>query len=278
MRKKIRIRKLIIEIASVLVVLIIFGIPFLYVVLNSFKTRAEAASMNLNLPTTFAAQENYLTAITTSNNMVIRGFFNSTIITVFSIAFLILLCSMGGFVLQRRRGKVTLIANLLFMAGLMIPPAIVPTIWTMQTLGIYKSLFGMIMVEVALNIPFILMLYRSFVSTISRELDEAAFIDGCSRLRHFFTIIFPLLKPVTAAVIVLSAVGIFNDFVNPLYFLPGAKNVTIQMSMYNFVGRYASSWNLLFANVALISLPPLILFIFFSKRIVSGMVAGAIKG
>lgn len=273
-----KIRKFIIEIVAILVVLALFGVPFSYVLLNSAKTRAEAASMNLSLPSEFAAPENYQTAISTSNNMVIRGFLNSFIITAVSIALLVLLCAMGGYVLQRRRGKTTTVTNLLLLAGLMLPPAIMPTYYVMNAFGIYGGLFGMIMVEVALNIPFTLMLYRAFMASIPKELDEAAFIDGCGKIRHFFSIIFPLLKPVTATVIVLSAVGIFNDFVNPLYFLPGAKNVTVQLTMYNYIGRYASSWNLLFANVALISLPPLILFIFFSKRIVSGMVAGSIKG
>jgi len=91
-------------------------------------------------------------------------------------------------------------------------------------------------------------------------------------------VMFPLLKPVTATVVVLTAVQIYNDFANALYFLPGAQNITVQITMFNFFGRYASSWNLLFANVVLISIPPLLLFVFFSRRIVSGMVAGSIKG
>jgi raffinose/stachyose/melibiose transport system permease protein len=88
----------------------------------------------------------------------------------------------------------------------------------------------------------------------------------------------PLLQPVTATVVVLSSINIFNDFMNPLYFLPGAKNVTIQLSLYNFMSQYNTQWNLLFADVVLMSLPPLALFIFFNKKIVGGMTAGAVKG
>jgi raffinose/stachyose/melibiose transport system permease protein len=116
------------------------------------------------------------------------------------------------------------------------------------------------------------------MSTIPKEIDEAAIVDGCGSFRLFFQIIMPLLKPVTSTIIVLSAVGIFNDFTNPLYFLPGAKNVTVQLSLYNFTGMYQTSWNLLFADIILISLPPLILFLFFNKKIVAGMTAGAVKG
>lgn len=113
--------------------------------------------------------------------------------------------------------------------------------------------------------------------SIPREIDESAIIDGCNGFRLFFQIIFPLLKPVTSTIIVLSSVTIFNDFVNPLYFLPGARNVTVQLALYNFMGRYLTTWNLLFATVVLISIPPLILFIFFNKKIIAGMTAGAIK-
>jgi raffinose/stachyose/melibiose transport system permease protein len=136
----------------------------------------------------------------------------------------------------------------------------------------------MILVEVALNIPFTTMLYRGYTASIPREIEEAAYVDGCNSLRLFAQIIFPLLLPVTATVVVLSSVNIFNDFVNPLYFLPGGKNPTVQLTLYNFMGRYASSWNLLFADVVLITIPPLLLFIFFNRKIVSGITAGSVKG
>ena len=111
-----------------------------------------------------------------------------------------------------------------------------------------------------------------------RELEEAGYIDGCTRTQMFTKIILPLLKPVTSPVIILNAVAVFNDFTNPLYFLPGTKNATIQLTLFNFIGRYSSSYNLLFANVIMITLPMLVLFLFFNKRIVDGMVAGSVKG
>jgi raffinose/stachyose/melibiose transport system permease protein len=109
------------------------------------------------------------------------------------------------------------------------------------------------------------------------EIDEAAVIDGCGGAQLFFRIIFPLLQPVTSTIIILSAVNIFNDFVNPLYFLPGARNVTVQLTLYNFMSMFVTKWNLLFSDVVLISIPPLILFLFFNKRIVAGLTAGALK-
>lgn len=94
----------------------------------------------------------------------------------------------------------------------------------------------------------------------------------------FLQIINPLLKPIRATVIILTAVTTFNDFTNPLYFLPGAENTTVQLTLYNYKGQFASSYNLLFANIILITIPMLILFILFNKKIVAGMVAGSVKG
>ena len=162
--------------------------------------------------------------------------------------------------------------------GLMIPPAILPTIWVMQTLGIYKSMYGMILIEVAFHTPFTIMLFRGYIGTIPRELEEAAFIDGCTNFGLFLKIIYPLLKPITATIIILTGVGVFNDFTNPLYFLPGRENMTIQVTIHSYISRYASKYNLLFANVFIITVPMLILFFTFNKKIVDGMVAGSVKG
>lgn len=268
---------LLVDVLAVVLSLLIFCVPFYFMLVNSFKERREAGQMNIRLPQVFHF-ENYAEVIATQDYMIVRAFLNSAIITVFAILVLIVVCSMGGYVLQRRSGRAMTALNFLILTGLMLPPAILPTIWVMDGIGIYRSLFGMILVEVALNVPFTVMLFRGYVASIPAEIEEAAFVDGCGSLRMFFQIILPLLKPVTATVTVLNAVTIFNDFVNPLYFLPGAKNATVQLTLYNFMGRYASSWNLLFADVILITLPPLILFIFFNKKIVAGMTAGAVKG
>ncbi|MBZ4647263.1 MAG: carbohydrate transporter rane protein 2, family [Clostridia bacterium] len=271
------VKKFVVEAVAVLLSILIFWVPFYFVILNSFKTKAEAAEMSIVWPKTFQIIENYTSVLTAENGIVIRAFYNSTIITVLSIVVLIIVCSMAGFVMQRRTDKASTLINFIVLAGLMIPPSIVPTIWVLNRMGLFKTLMGLILVEVALAFPFSSILYKGFMVSIPREIDESAVVDGCSGFRMFFQIIFPLLKPVTSTIIVLSAVTIFNDFANPLYFLPGAKNATVQLTLYNFMSRYITSWNLLFADVVLISIPPLILFIFFNKKIVAGMTAGAVK-
>jgi raffinose/stachyose/melibiose transport system permease protein len=277
-KKKKNLKLLSIESFSILVAIVLFGIPFYFVIINSFKDVTEAANMSLAWPSSFHILENYKQVVTASHGMVLRAFFNSTLITVLSIITMILVCSMAAFVLQRRQGKGSNFLNSMVLIGLMIPPAIVPTIWVLQSIGLFKTLPGIVLLESALHFSFACMLYKAFMASIPREIDEAALIDGCSSFKLYFKIILPLLKPVTSTIIVLSSINIYNDFENMLYFFPGAENATVQLTLYNFKGMFGTSWNLLFADVLLISIPPLILFIFFNKKIVAGMTAGAVKG
>lgn len=277
MKKKGKIKYLIGDILGILVAVLVFVVPFAFMLVNSLKERREANLLNISLPESFR-WENFVEVFQANNYQIITAFKNSAFLVIFSVLILIIVGSMGGYVLQRRRDKTTGFFNALIMAGLMVPAAILPTIWVLQRIGLYKTIWGMIFIEVALQIPFTIMLYRGFMSSIPKELEEAGYIDGCSKFRIFRSIIFPLLKPVTSTVIILNAVTIFNDFTNPLYFLPGKENATVQLTLFTFMGQYASSYNMLFANVIMITIPMLILFIIFNKKIVDGMVAGAVKG
>ncbi|OXM83807.1 ABC transporter [Paenibacillus rigui] len=235
--------------------------------------------MNMAWPDSFHIVENYKAVLSAADHMLVRAFYNSSLLTVLSIAGLVLVSSLAGFVLQRReKGRAASTLNFLVLAGLMIPPAVVPTIWVLNTVGLFKTLPGLTLVEIALHFPFCAILYKAFTATIPRDIDESAFIDGCGGFKLFTHIIFPLLKPVSSTIIIIQAVSVFNDFVNPLYFLPGSENATVQLTLYNFMSMYITSWNLLFADVVLISIPPLILFLFFNKKIVAGMTAGSVKG
>jgi raffinose/stachyose/melibiose transport system permease protein len=208
----------------------------------------------------------------------VTAFVNSTLITVVSVTLLIVLAALVGFVLARRKAAWNAPIEFLILAGLMIPPAVVPTIWLLQGLKLFGTLQGMILIQVAYNLPFSIILYRAFIATIPRELDEAAIIDGARPLDVFFRVVLPLLWPVTVTNIVVQSVGIFNDFTNPLYYLPGAQNATVQLTLYNFQSQFNTSYNLLFTNILLITIPPLLVFLFFNRQIVAGVTAGAVKG
>ncbi|OKP94250.1 carbohydrate ABC transporter permease [Paenibacillus sp. P46E] len=267
-----------IEILAVLLSAIIFWIPFYFVIVNALKNPESASELSIAFPSTIHFWENLKAVITKNDFMIVRAFYNSAVLTVLSIILMVMICAMAGFIMHRRRDALTPWINFLVLAGLIIPPAIVPTIWVLNGMGLFKTMLGIVLVEVALGFPFGVILYRNFMGGIPREIDEAAIIDGCGGFGLFFRIILPLLKPVTATTIITSSVTIFNDFVNPLYFFPGSKNVTVQLTLYNFMSQYTTQYNLLFMNILVITIPLLILFVFFNQKIVSGMTAGSVKG
>lgn len=264
--------------AAIAISIVLFVLPFGFIFVTASKTQSEASELKFSWPTEWAVWENFLEVVQTNNFMLLRAFGNSAVLTVASVALMVVFAAMTGYVLQRRASRWNPIINLLVLAGLIVPPAVVPTIWVMQALGIFKTLPGMILIEVTFGLPFCILLFRAFVATIPRALDEAAIIDGAGPMRLFFTVILPLLKPVAVTVIVVQSVAVFNDFVGPLYFLPGDSNVTVQLTLYNYQSQTLNQWNLLFMDILLITIPPLIAYVFFSRQIVAGMTSGAIKG
>jgi raffinose/stachyose/melibiose transport system permease protein len=257
---------------------VVFLVPFAFIVLTAVKDRQQAALLSFSWPTNLQLVENLKTVLQTRDYLLVIAFINSTVLTVASVTLMVVLGSMVAFVLQRRASRWNGPINFLILSGLIIPPAVVPTIWVLQSLHLFKTLGGLILIEVAFGLPFCILLFRAFISTIPRSLDEAAIIDGASPLRLFFRVIFPLLRPVVITVIVVQSVVVFNDFANPLYFLPGEHNATVQLTLLNFQSQFNTSYNLLFMDILLITIPPLVMFMFFNRKIVAGLTAGAIKG
>ncbi len=271
------IRKYWLGVVSIILSFVIFVIPFLFIITTAMKTRQEALLFEFTWPTEVRLWENIVEVVQARDYMLITAFINSTILTVSSVAILVVLAAMVAFVAERRRSRITPFIDFIVLSGLIIPPAVVPTIWVMQQLKIFKTLHGLILIEVAFSLAFAILLFRAFISSIPKELDEAATLDGAGPLRLFFRVIFPLLRPVVITVIVVQSVAIFNDFTNPLYFLPGDENATVQLTLFNFQSQFTTQYNLLFMNILLITIPPLVMFIFFNRQIVAGM-AGAVKG
>ena len=263
---------------AIVVSIVVFLVPFAFILVTAAKTAPEASALAFTLPTEWRLWENVAAVLADRDGILIRAFVNSIVLTVASVTIMVVLAAMVGYVLQRKASRWNPLINFFVLAGLIVPPAVVPTIWLMQGLKLFGTLHGMILIEVAYNLPFSIILYRAFVATIPRDLDEAAIIDGARPLDVFFRIILPMLWPVTVTNIVVQSVGIFNDFTNPLYYLPGNQNATVQLTLYNFQSQYNTSYNLLFTNILLITVPPLIVFLFFNRQIVAGMTAGAVKG
>lgn len=257
---------------------LIFVVPFIFIFLTASKSKEEAALLTFAPPTEWKIWENVIEVFQTNDFVILRAFNNSIWLTVFSVSILVLLAAMAAWVIERRGGRFAKIANWFILSGLIIPPAIVPTIFLLQFFGIYGTFPSMILIQVAFNTSFTIMIFKSFISSIPRELDEAALLDGVSPSQLFFRIALPLLRSVMVTAIILNSVFVFNDFVNPLYFLTGEGTETVQLTLFNFDTQYETSYNLLFMGILIVTIPMVIMFAIFNKRIVAGMTAGAVKG
>jgi len=263
---------------AVLASVVVFLVPFAFIVLQAGKDATDASRLTFTWPENPQFVQNFLDVLATRDYILIIAFINSTILTVASVAGMVVLGAMVAFVLQRRVTRWTGLISFLVLAGLIVPPAVVPTIWVLQGLGLFGTMPGLILVEIAFGLSFSVLLFRAFISSIPREIDEAAIIDGAGPLRLFFRVILPLLRSVVVTVVVVQSVAVFNDFVNPLYFLPGEQNATVQLTLFNFQSQLNTSFNLLFMNILLITIPPLVMYVFFNRQIVAGLTAGAVKG
>lgn len=270
--------RVLIDIITLIVVGVLFIVPFIFIFLMASKPQDEAALFEFSLPSKFLLFENIWEVIQFRDYRILLALWNSTVLTVGSVIFIVILAAGVAFVIQRRNDRIANIVSALMLTGLIIPPAVVPTVLLLQEIGLYKNIFGLMCVMVSIQLPFAVLILRAFMASIPREIDEAAIIDGASAWQLFMLIILPLLRPAIITIVVVSAVVIYNDFTLPLYFLPGNENVTAQLTLFSFISQFSSRWDLLFANVIIITIPPLIMYIFFQKQIVAGLTSGAVKG
>lgn len=271
-------RQHILGILALIGAFVVFVLPFIFIFLTAVKPSVQAAQMNFDLPEQWLFWQNLVAVVQERDYILLLAYWNSTVITVFSVTLMVIFGAMVGYVLQRRNTPWNKVIYAFVLAGLMIPPAVVPTIWLLQELHLFKTIHGMILIQCAYGLAFSILLFRQFIGTIPRDLDEAARIDGAKPLQIFFKVIMPLLRPVMVTVIVVQSITVFNDFTHPLYYLPGRDNVTVQLTLYNFQSQFVSQTNLLFMNILLVTIPPLIVFVFFNRQIVAGMTAGGVKG
>jgi raffinose/stachyose/melibiose transport system permease protein len=271
-------RGVVIGVAAIVLSAIFFLVPFIFTFVIASMDRTQANQLQFTWPQPFVLLDNIGEALAARDYLMVIAFINSIILTVVSVAALVILSAMVAYIWQRRASRWSPVVNILVLAGLIVPPAIVPTIWVLQGLGLFRTMPGLIFIEIAYGLPFCVLLFRAFIASVPRELDEAAVVDGAGTVQIFFRVIFPVLRSVIMTVIILQSVIIYNDFQNPLYFLPGTQNATVQLTLLNFQSQFTTQYNLLFATILLVTIPPLILFIFFNRKIVAGMAAGSVKG
>ncbi len=266
------------EIIMILTTFMGHWVLFYFIFVTAGKDQAGAARLDLSFPQKWHLWENLWHIVTFQHNLFIKAFWNSFKLTVFSIAILVFTSAMTAYIMQRKRNWLSRISDKLIVAGLIVPASVIPTYWVLSLLGVANTLTGLTLVEVASLFPFAVMMYKGFVSTVPRELDEAAVIDGCGPIRLFFSVIFPLLKPITMAVVILRSVVVYNDFQNPQFFLSGSESQTVQLCVYLFKSSFTSNYAYLMAAVIIVSIPLLLLYVFLNKYILEGMTIGAVKG
>lgn len=251
-----------------------FLIPAWMVVVNSFKSEKAAAFFGLDFPGQWHFS-NYAKVFAEAD--IVRALLNGFGLAA-AIGILALLCaSMAAYAIARIDSKRTTLAYYLFISGIVLPGAIIPTFFLMQKLHLINTYAGVVLVLLSTTMPIGVFLYTGFMKTVPKELDEAGIIDGCGKLRLFFGIIFPLLRPATITIMIFNFMGVWNDVTTQLYFT-NADKWTMPMMVYRFQGLYSSQWNLIFADLILTSIPVIIVYLIGQKFMVNGLTTGAVKG
>ena len=210
----------------------------------------------------------------------LQAFANSILITVCSVAGLVLFASMAAYQVVRRKCLASRIISGLMVASMAIPFQVlmVPSVIVARELHLVNSRPGMIVMYWGFLLPMAMFLYQGFVKGVPRELEEAAMIDGCGQIRAFFRIVFPMLKPITATVAIINILGVFNDFTLPLIMLSSQSLKTLPLSFSVFYSSYLNEWQLIMSGLVLSIFPVLVFFLLMQRNIMDGLTAGALKG
>ena len=252
--------------------------PVFLMVDNSLKPFKEILTNVLALPT-HLEWANYTYVIEKMEYF--RLFLNNVVITLIGIAGIVLFSSMAAFILDRRKTRVTKALHLFIITPMLIPfqTIMITLLKFMNIIHLNGSTWGLGIQYWGFGIPMATFIYYNFMKSIPMEIDESAMIDSATTLQTYAWIIFPLLKTVTATVVVLDVMWIWNDFLLPLLMVnssPSSK--TLVLAAYNFVGSLNTKWHYALAAMVLAILPSVIVFVFLQRYIVDGVVAGAIKG
>jgi raffinose/stachyose/melibiose transport system permease protein len=264
--------------AIMILLALLYIYPIFLMFLNSLKPFGEVVADVIALPKV-ATFQNYADVV---NRMrYFQLFSNNVIITVIGVTGIVALASLAAYVLDRRRTRYAKLAYLLIITPMLIPfqTFMITLLKVMTVAHLAGSTWGLGIQYWGFGVPMAVFIYFNFMNTIPRELDESALIDGATTFRTFRSIIFPMLKTITATVVVLDVMWIWNDFLLPLLMVNGRPETkTLVLSAYTFVGQFNTQWHYAMTAMVLTVLPSIVIFIALQRNIVQGVVAGAIKG
>lgn len=267
---------------GVIVLCLLYLFPIYIILVNSFKDRQELYDNILALPSKLSF-EFYGKAMEKMNFL--RAFANSLIVTLVSILFIVVLASMTAWMLVRVNNLLSKILFSVFVSTMLIPfqtlmmPLMQELGWIRDTLHIsmMDKLGGLIFMNIGFGASMAVFLYHGFIKSIPISLEEAATIDGCSKLGVFWKIVFPMLKPTTMTVVILDVIWIWNDYLLPSLVLSSKANRTIPLSTFSFFGQFTIQWNMAMAGLMLTIIPVILFYLCAQKYIIKGVAAGAVK-
>ncbi|MGX9901356.1 carbohydrate ABC transporter permease [Arthrobacter sp. SA17] len=229
------------------------------------------------IPTTSPTADNMIRAWTESE--LGPAIANSIFVTAVSCLGILVFATMAAYPLARSTARLSNTTFYFFLFGLLLPfqVAMLPLYLTMKDLHLLGSLWSLILMYIGMQMPFSIFLVTTFLRSIPLEYEEAARIDGCGDIRAFRHAVVPMLRPVLGTLVILNAVGIWNDFLTPLLYLIGSHQMTIPVALFQFVGQYATQWPVVFAGLVISMIPILALYLAFQRYVIRGF-AGGLKG
>jgi raffinose/stachyose/melibiose transport system permease protein len=257
----------------------VFFVPLYVMCVNVIKSGPKISKEPAALPIP-PTLDNITAVLSRPDRLLWASLTNSIVVTVLSVLILTVLSAMLGHYLARTRSRWGRVATLGLLCGLMIPPQVIllPVTRVLQIFHLMSTVQGLVLFNVGYYIPFGVFVFSGFMRTIPIELEEAAAIDGASRGRVFWRIVFPLLRPATASVLIFLGVWIWNDFLDPLIILGPGKGTTITTGIYRSIGQYQADFGSVFALMFLATLPVLIFYLLLQRHFVKGLTGGATKG
>jgi len=259
---------------TLLVVMIVY--PMVWAVLNGFKTNLELFGNPWGLPATWR-WDNYVKAW---NLGVVRYLLNSVIVTVGSTVAVILFSAMSAYALTRHKIPFANAITVILLGGMMLAPAValVPLFRLLQALHIFDTYWALIILYTAFRIPFTVFLIRAYMLTLSREMEDAAIVDGASNWQIFWLVIMPLSRPIIVSAALLHALFAWNEFAFALVFINSNDLKTLPVGLLQMQGRVLSDWPVLFAALVLASIPMILLFLVGQRQFIRGLSEGFGKG
>lgn len=269
-----------VKLIGLIAAFLFYLMPFALVILNSFKEKRDI----IKSPFSLAAEKgmslgNYVTAFGKMNYL--RAFANSLFITGIATLLVIVLSAMCAYYIVRSKNKFSNLIYSLMIASMIIPfqSIMIPLVSIYGAkLNLLNSRGTLIYMHVGFAMSMSVFMYSGFIkSGVPISLEEAAHLDGCSKLQTFFKVVFPLLKPTTSTLVILNVLAFWNDYLLPSLVLGKKELYTLPLSTYAFYGTYSADYGTIMAALVLTLAPILVLYLFLQKQIISGVVAGAVK-